>query len=296
MFFSHFDPNDSGSINYGEFVWAFYNKKQLIHKWKKVSSTLTPKQLLAKFHEADTNGDGVLSLREFRRFLKFMLQMDMTDDDIELLFDRFDVDKDGTLDLEEFTEFMEKELALENNEEEKLKLPINKSNNNEKVEIQTKRIYKAPAKHHHDDSPPPQYHDNNAIKSHDMLNKTTNGRIQGGNIQKTSNIRPKSATVIGTYKTVHSSTNSSGTRPKSANATTTKSNTIANNDIRISNNINDKIVDNDLEEIDDNNNQIANNNKSLLTSSIDSNNSLLWVNDILQKQSLIESKLGHRYY
>ena len=74
---------------------------------------MTKKQLLAKFHEVDTNGDGVLSLREFRRFMKFMLKMNMSDNDIEILFDRFDQDKDGTLDLSEFTTFMEEELQNE---------------------------------------------------------------------------------------------------------------------------------------------------------------------------------------
>ena len=39
--FHHFDPNESGSVHYGEFLWAFFNRRDLARRWKRSTRGLT---------------------------------------------------------------------------------------------------------------------------------------------------------------------------------------------------------------------------------------------------------------
>ena len=57
----HFDPNGSGSIHYGEFMWAFFNRRKMARKYKRHIEGLTEEQINSKFHYFDRNGDGTLS-------------------------------------------------------------------------------------------------------------------------------------------------------------------------------------------------------------------------------------------
>lgn len=107
--FSHFDPNGSGSVHYGEFCWAFFNRRGLINQWKQKTKGLTNRQIKSKFQCADKNGNGVLTRREFAKLLK-SFSIKLSDMEIDLLIDRFDKDGDGELDLNEFTAFINSEV------------------------------------------------------------------------------------------------------------------------------------------------------------------------------------------
>lgn len=67
LFNRHFDPNDSGSVHFGEFVWAFFNRRKMVRQWKRNTEKMTEAQIKEKFHMADTNGNGRLSPKEFKR-------------------------------------------------------------------------------------------------------------------------------------------------------------------------------------------------------------------------------------
>mmetsp|Transcript_12441 Transcript_12441/g.20216 ORF Transcript_12441/g.20216 Transcript_12441/m.20216 type:complete len:712 (-) Transcript_12441:555-2690(-) len=107
--FRHFDPNDSGSVHYGEFCWAFFNRRSLITQWKHNTRTLNDRQIKSKLQYADKNGNGILSRKEFAKLLK-SFSIKMSDMEIDLLIDRFDKDGDGELDLAEFTAFINAEV------------------------------------------------------------------------------------------------------------------------------------------------------------------------------------------
>lgn len=106
--FRHFDPNDSGSVHFGEFVWAFFNRRNLVRQWKRKTDGMTETDIKNKFHLADINGDGRLNPREFKKLLK-AFGMEMSAADVEILIDRFDLDGDGDIDLPEFRAFIESE-------------------------------------------------------------------------------------------------------------------------------------------------------------------------------------------
>lgn len=106
--YKHFDPNDSGGVHYGEFIWAFFNRRSLVRQWKRKTDSLTPAQVTEKFHQADKNGNGRLSPKEFKGLLKsFGIELGLPD--IEVLIGRFDVDNDGDIDMHEFRNFIEQE-------------------------------------------------------------------------------------------------------------------------------------------------------------------------------------------
>ncbi|KAJ1436424.1 hypothetical protein B484DRAFT_325155 [Ochromonadaceae sp. CCMP2298] len=98
--FKHFDPNSSGSVHFGEFVWAFFNRRALVRQWKRKTEGMTQAQIKAKFHTADKNGDGRLNAKEFGKLLK-SFGMEMGAGDVDILISRFDLDRDGDIDLPE---------------------------------------------------------------------------------------------------------------------------------------------------------------------------------------------------
>ena len=121
--FSHFDPNGSGSVHYGEFVWAFFNRRSLVSQWKRATKNLTKAQVTAKFRQGDKNGDGRLNKKEFKRLLG-SFSIKLSDADIDILIDRFDRDGDGDLDLYEFADFVKREMSTaECTEPEKVTQP-----------------------------------------------------------------------------------------------------------------------------------------------------------------------------
>lgn len=113
VLFHHFDPNGSGSVLYGEFMWAFFNRRSLVRQWKTATKGMTNKQIELKFRQCDTSGNGKLNYKEFKKVLA-SFQIKLSDSDTELLMNRFDSDGDGSLDLFEFTHFIQEEIEARN--------------------------------------------------------------------------------------------------------------------------------------------------------------------------------------
>eukprot|EP01041_Mallomonas_annulata_P007509 gene7509-15367_t len=107
--FRHFDPNDSGAIHYGEFIFSFFNRRSFIKQFKKATNGKSKSQILEIFYTHDRNGDGSLSKKELFKVLKD-LKYDISDTDLEILIRKFDLNGDGELDIDEFMEFIQKEL------------------------------------------------------------------------------------------------------------------------------------------------------------------------------------------
>lgn len=106
--FNHFDPNGSGSVHYGEFVWAFYNRRNLLRQWKRKTEGMTEREIREKFHKYDKNGNGYLSKNEFTKCLKDF-GMSLSEKEIDILIERFDVDGDNEIDYNEFKMFLDSE-------------------------------------------------------------------------------------------------------------------------------------------------------------------------------------------
>ena len=114
----HFDPNDSGSVHYGEFVWAFFNRRGFVRQWRRNTRGLTEAQIVSKFQAADTSGNGQLNPKEFRKLLKgFGIELPAHEQ--EILTAKFDLDGDGDLDMLEFHSFIESEKQHLEGEEER---------------------------------------------------------------------------------------------------------------------------------------------------------------------------------
>lgn len=65
-------------------------------------------QIRDRFHRADRNGNGQLTAKELQLVLQ-SFGMNVSDDDMQILADRFDSDGDGDLDMEEFIAFVHSE-------------------------------------------------------------------------------------------------------------------------------------------------------------------------------------------
>jgi Ca2+-binding EF-hand superfamily protein len=114
--FRHFDPNGSGTVNYGEFLWAFFNRRRLIKQWKGAqqqqqqqhggSSERSAAQLRAIFHAHDSSGDGRLNARELRSALA-AVGVQLQPWEVQGLLERFDIDHDDCIDYSEFIAYME---------------------------------------------------------------------------------------------------------------------------------------------------------------------------------------------
>jgi Ca2+-binding EF-hand superfamily protein len=114
--FRHFDPNGSGTVDYGEFLWAFFNRRRLIKQWKGAqqqqqqqhggSSERSAAQLRAIFHAHDSSGDGRLNARELRTALA-AVGVQLQPWEVQGLLERFDIDHDDCIDYSEFIAYME---------------------------------------------------------------------------------------------------------------------------------------------------------------------------------------------
>ncbi|TMW65820.1 hypothetical protein Poli38472_003585 [Pythium oligandrum] len=105
VFFGHFDPNDSGGIDYGELLWGFFNRRGFLKRWKQRKTRLSPREVKQMFYKYDRVGRGALSLTDFR------LAMDdvgfhLNESEAKLLLLRFDTNRDGFIDYNEFHAFV----------------------------------------------------------------------------------------------------------------------------------------------------------------------------------------------
>ena len=117
--FNHFDPNGSGGVRLGEFVWAFFNRRGLVRQWRRRTDKLTDAQIRSKFHAADVSGDGMLSVKEFGKFLT-SFGVAISKQEQLALMEHFDDNGDGKLDLEEFKSFIVSEMMRLNAESNNL--------------------------------------------------------------------------------------------------------------------------------------------------------------------------------
>lgn len=115
--FQHFDPNNSGSVHYGEFVWAFFNRRSFVNQWRRALKTqgLTRQQIKIIFEKADRTGDGKLNFSEFKRLLTTTLQIKLSESEIRILMSRFDRDGDGDINFREFLQYAEQECTTDGN-------------------------------------------------------------------------------------------------------------------------------------------------------------------------------------
>lgn len=107
--FSHFDPNHSGSVHYGEFVWAFFNRRKIVRQWKQKTKHLTLSQIQSIFHQYDINGNGSLSITEFKKLLINVFHITLNQQELDTLINQFDVNHDGEIDINEFLIFIQSE-------------------------------------------------------------------------------------------------------------------------------------------------------------------------------------------
>ena len=101
----HFDPDGSGEVDYSEFMWAFFNQRQLLRDWKVHTQGKSARQIHEMFYEHLKFGKA-LSKKQFKAALDKILRKEHTDSEIELLLDQIDVDQDGSVNVSEFTAFM----------------------------------------------------------------------------------------------------------------------------------------------------------------------------------------------
>ena len=111
LVFSNVDANGEGHIDYGEFVWSFYNRRRLLKAWKGASSKEVSEyeklsQMKHLFHRFDSQRKGRLRAYQFRKVLEG-IHVRMEDWEFKALFERFDKDGDGFVDYIEFSRFME---------------------------------------------------------------------------------------------------------------------------------------------------------------------------------------------
>ena len=121
LVWQHFDPNRSGEVNYGEFVWSFFNKKKLADRWNDVRKRgrASEAELKMAFFKLDEQGNGRLARKQFMKALE-RCGMYLDGVEVDALMRRFDIDGDGYIDYNEFAVFMrmqEEEHAREEEEE-----------------------------------------------------------------------------------------------------------------------------------------------------------------------------------
>jgi Ca2+-binding EF-hand superfamily protein len=107
LVWQHFDPNRSGEVNYGEFVWSFFNKKKLADRWNDVQKRgrASEAELKMAFFKLDEQGNGRLARKQFMKALE-RCGMYLDGVEVDALMRRFDIDGDGYIDYNEFAVFM----------------------------------------------------------------------------------------------------------------------------------------------------------------------------------------------
>jgi len=298
-----------------------------MRQWKTATKALTQTQIMNKFNDADTNGDGVLGLREFTKFLRFGMKLKLSDDDIETLLDKFDHDKDGTLDLTEFSEFMDEELAKFNAASETIR--SNKAPPPPKKKLVYHPMTRTTRGHRLADSAAPPEYDAHP-PAYDEGQPDDHAEDEGGAVRASLNDLPSSREGVEGGDSLHhttpgklqgNATISYTTRPKSAAGTSKAHRGTATSQRKLlpqathdrGGRIGDPIGQSGKEKV--NAKSMVNSFRSTGTTlagtattevapgsmqdtlaTTKSTDSVLWVNEILQKQADIENKLGHSYF
>ncbi|ETV75082.1 hypothetical protein H257_10675 [Aphanomyces astaci] len=109
VLFAWFDRNHTGGIDYGEFLWSFFNRRAFAKQWKATTTTtatsrptsMTMARLEQMFYKHDSRHNRALTSRDFFVAMK-ELGFAFTAMDEALLVHQFDANGDGCIDLDEF--------------------------------------------------------------------------------------------------------------------------------------------------------------------------------------------------
>ena len=108
---AHFDPDGSGEIDYNEFMWGFFNQRELLRAWKLHTQGKDEHDVREMFYEHASYGKP-LSRKQFHRALDRILKKKHDDTDIEVLIDQVDLNGDGSVDVDEFVAFMREQCGI----------------------------------------------------------------------------------------------------------------------------------------------------------------------------------------
>jgi Ca2+-binding EF-hand superfamily protein len=105
---AHFDHDNSGYIEFQEFVWRFFNRRKLLSQWRlqRGPGKRSENAMLNSFYKYDVDGSGKLGRTEFMLAIED-LGLKLAEWEVMSLADRFDADGDGLISPTEFLAFME---------------------------------------------------------------------------------------------------------------------------------------------------------------------------------------------
>ncbi|ETV95895.1 hypothetical protein H310_10933 [Aphanomyces invadans] len=101
--FAYFDRNHTGAIDYGEFLWCFFNRRAYMKQWKATTSRVSVSALKQVFYKHDSRRKGAITSRDFLVAMK-ELGFAFSPMDEALIVHKFDANSDGFIDFDEFYE------------------------------------------------------------------------------------------------------------------------------------------------------------------------------------------------
>jgi hypothetical protein len=81
----YFDPNGTGSIDYGELMWGCFNSEQLLKKWRKRTRGKSRDQIRSIFYNYLSFGDK-LGPRHLQRVMNEVFHADLSGEEVRVLF------------------------------------------------------------------------------------------------------------------------------------------------------------------------------------------------------------------
>ncbi|RHY26184.1 hypothetical protein DYB32_007823 [Aphanomyces invadans] len=101
--FAYFDRNHTGAIDYGEFLWCFFNRRAYMKQWKATTARVSVSALKQVFYKHDSRRKGAITSRDFLVAMK-ELGFAFSPMDEALIVHKFDANSDGFIDFDEFYE------------------------------------------------------------------------------------------------------------------------------------------------------------------------------------------------
>jgi Ca2+-binding EF-hand superfamily protein len=108
----HFDPDGDGEVQYVEFIFGFFDNKNVLKNWEAAKANIGREKIQELFYQYDTTGSGKLSNHQFAKALASILHTCyVSDQEVSLLMQTFDKDGDGCIDFAEFAKFLDHEVV-----------------------------------------------------------------------------------------------------------------------------------------------------------------------------------------